>query len=100
MVLDPRSSRTSPTAASRSSTRPTDISNVVLTFVGRDANSHNLDDLAAMEAQLMKVRPYIRYFHSSQVHQRPRERADLRSAGLERRRVHRARPRARGGQRA
>jgi len=45
---------------------PTDISNTVLTFIGRDANSHNLDDLAAMEAQLMKVRPYIRYFHSSQ----------------------------------
>ena len=45
---------------------PTDISNVVLTFIGKDANSHNLDDLAQMEATLTKVRPYIRYFHSSQ----------------------------------
>jgi putrescine transport system substrate-binding protein len=45
---------------------PTDISNVVLSFIGKDPNGHNVDELAAMEATLAKVRPYIRYFHSSQ----------------------------------
>ena len=36
------------------------------TFLGVDPSSERLEDLNAAEALFMKVRPYIRYFHSSQ----------------------------------
>ena len=45
---------------------PTDISNVVLAYLGLDPNATDLNSLAAMEKALLAVRPYIRYFHSSQ----------------------------------
>jgi putrescine transport system substrate-binding protein len=35
-------------------------------YLGLDANSHRPEDLAAAEALLTSVRPYVRYFHSSQ----------------------------------
>jgi putrescine transport system substrate-binding protein len=35
-------------------------------YLGRDANLQKLDDLAAAEAVVTAVRPYVRYFHSSQ----------------------------------
>jgi putrescine transport system substrate-binding protein len=45
---------------------PTDVSDVVLSYLGLDPNGNDPDEIAAVEAALMKVRPYIRYFHSSQ----------------------------------
>jgi putrescine transport system substrate-binding protein len=39
---------------------------LALNFMGKDPNSTNADDLAAAEALLTSVRPYIKYFHSSQ----------------------------------
>jgi len=35
-------------------------------YLGHDPNSENLDELGAAEALITKVRPYIRYFNSSQ----------------------------------
>jgi len=35
-------------------------------YLGVDANSQRLEDQAAAEALLTRVRPYVRYFHSSQ----------------------------------
>jgi putrescine transport system substrate-binding protein len=45
---------------------PEDIFTVARIYLGIDANSQKLEDLAAAEALVRKARPYIRYFHSSQ----------------------------------
>ena len=45
---------------------PSDVVSTVLIYLGRDPNSERLEDLAAAEEVLTKIRPYIRYFHSSQ----------------------------------
>ncbi len=44
----------------------TDVFESALIYLGRDPNSETADDLAAAEALLTKVRPYVRYFHASQ----------------------------------
>jgi putrescine transport system substrate-binding protein len=45
---------------------PTEVFSAALIYLGRDPNSTEPADLAAATAMLQKVRPYIRYFHSSQ----------------------------------
>jgi len=44
---------------------PTDIFASVSLYKGLDPNSEKPQDLAIVEATLMKVRPYVKYFHSS-----------------------------------
>lgn len=46
---------------------PTDAIPAVLQYLGRDPNSLAPADIAAAEAQLRKVRPYVRYFSSSRM---------------------------------
>jgi putrescine transport system substrate-binding protein len=46
---------------------PTDVIPVVLQYLGRDPNSFKPEDIAAAEAQLKKVRPYVRYFSSARM---------------------------------
>jgi putrescine transport system substrate-binding protein len=45
---------------------PEDVSISAKIFLGREPNSESPEDLADVENLLNKVRPYIRYFHSSQ----------------------------------
>ena len=45
---------------------PEDVFDSVRIFQGHDPNSEKPEDLAEAEALLMKVRPYVRYFSSSQ----------------------------------
>jgi putrescine transport system substrate-binding protein len=45
---------------------PTEVISAALIYLGKDPNSTEADDLAAATELLRKVRPYIRYFHSSQ----------------------------------
>lgn len=45
---------------------PADMFQLGFIYLGLDANSHRPEDLAAAEALLTHVRPYVRYFHSSQ----------------------------------
>ncbi len=45
---------------------PSEVIDSVLIYLGRDPNSEKAEDLAAAEAQLMKVRDHVKYFHSSQ----------------------------------
>jgi putrescine transport system substrate-binding protein len=45
---------------------PTDIYGSVAIYRGLDPNSEKLEDLAVVEDALMKIRPYVKYFHSSQ----------------------------------
>lgn len=46
---------------------PTDIYPMVLAYLGRDPNAVDDASLAAAEAQLMLVRPYIRYFSNQKL---------------------------------
>ncbi len=45
---------------------PTEVFGAALTYLGKDPNSEDPNDLEAAEALLAKVRPFIRYIHSSQ----------------------------------
>jgi putrescine transport system substrate-binding protein len=45
---------------------PADVFQLAFIYLGLDANSHRPEDVAAAEALLTRVRPYVRYFHSSQ----------------------------------
>lgn len=45
---------------------PVEMTAIALNYLGLDPNSEDADDLAAAEALYTSVRPYIRYFHSSQ----------------------------------
>ena len=45
---------------------PTEVFSSVMTYIGRDPNSQKKEDVDAFEKFMMKVRPYIKYFHSSQ----------------------------------
>ncbi len=44
---------------------PTDVFGSIAISLGLDPNSEKPEDLKAFEDAMMKVRPYIRYFHSS-----------------------------------
>jgi putrescine transport system substrate-binding protein len=46
---------------------PTDLIPMVLAYLGRDPNAVDDESLAAAEAQLDKVRPYIRYFSNQKM---------------------------------
>ncbi|HEX2138876.1 MAG TPA: extracellular solute-binding protein, partial [Woeseiaceae bacterium] len=46
---------------------PTDVIPMVLAYLGRDPNAVDPESLAAAEAQLERVRPYIRYFSSTKM---------------------------------
>lgn len=45
---------------------PADMVRLVLTYLGREPNSQKPEDLAAAEATLLKVRPYVRNINSSE----------------------------------
>jgi putrescine transport system substrate-binding protein len=45
---------------------PAEMMRAVLNYLGRDPNSQKPEDLAAAEATLMKIRPYIRNINSSE----------------------------------
>lgn len=45
---------------------PTEVVSAAMNYLELDPNSQKAEDLKAAEDLLMKVRPYIRYFHSSQ----------------------------------
>ena len=46
---------------------PTDLFPMVLAYLGRDPNAVDDESLAAAEAQIKKVRPYIRYFSNQKM---------------------------------
>ena len=45
---------------------PADMFQLAFIYLGLDTNSHRPEDRAAAEELLMRVRPYVRYLHSSQ----------------------------------
>jgi putrescine transport system substrate-binding protein len=45
---------------------PTEVFDSMLIYLGKDPNGQNEENLKLAEEAMMKVRPYVRYFHSSQ----------------------------------
>jgi putrescine transport system substrate-binding protein len=45
---------------------PAEVIRAVLSYLGRDPNSQKAEDLAAAEATLLKIRPYVRSINSSE----------------------------------
>ena len=45
---------------------PTEVFSNLMAYLGRDPNSESPEDIALFEEHMLKVRPYIKYFHSSQ----------------------------------
>lgn len=46
---------------------PTDVFPMVLAYLGRDPNAVDAENIAAAEAQLKKIRPYVRYFSNTKL---------------------------------
>jgi putrescine transport system substrate-binding protein len=46
---------------------PTDVFPMVLSYLGRDPNAVDAENIAAAEAQLDLIRPYVRYFSSTKM---------------------------------
>ena len=45
---------------------PTEVFTNLMGYLGRDPNSEKSEDVRLFEQHMLKVRPYIKYFHSSQ----------------------------------
>jgi putrescine transport system substrate-binding protein len=45
---------------------PSEVVGIALNYLGLDANSESQDDLAKAEALITSIKPYVRYFNSSQ----------------------------------
>lgn len=45
---------------------PSEVMSSVLKYLGKDPNSESVDDLKAATDLMLSIRPYVRYFHSSQ----------------------------------
>jgi putrescine transport system substrate-binding protein len=66
MVFDPAVARTIAKCGISVLDSPAEMVRVVLSYLGRDPNSQKPEDLAAAEATLTKIRPYIRNINSSE----------------------------------
>ena len=93
----PRSRPSSRTAASMMLDASDDMIAAALNYLGLDPNSKDQADLEKAQDVLMKVRPYVRKFHSSGGHQRAGQRRHLPRHDLLGRRRHR-RHACRGGE--
>lgn len=45
---------------------PTEVFGIVMSYLGKDPYSNDVKDVELFEEHMLKVRPYIKYFHSSQ----------------------------------
>jgi putrescine transport system substrate-binding protein len=66
MVFDPAVAGTIAKCGISVLDSPAEMLRVVLSFLGRDPNSQKPEDLAAGEAALTKIRPYVRNINSSE----------------------------------
>jgi putrescine transport system substrate-binding protein len=65
LILDPANAKKLQKCGITMLDAPSEVVDSVLIYLGKDPNSESTEDLKAAEAVLMKVRPYIKYFHSS-----------------------------------
>jgi putrescine transport system substrate-binding protein len=66
MIFDPAVAETLAPCGITLLDAPTEVVQAGLQYLGRDPNSERQEDLDAVVEMILKVRPYIRYFHSSQ----------------------------------
>jgi putrescine transport system substrate-binding protein len=65
LILDPANAKKLAKCGITMLDAPSEVVDSVLISLGKDPNSESTEDLKAAEDVLMKVRPYIKYFHSS-----------------------------------
>ncbi|MFO0335700.1 MAG: polyamine ABC transporter substrate-binding protein [Pseudomonadota bacterium] len=65
-ILDPANAKKLQSCGIALLDAPTEMVDSVLIALGRDPNSEKEEDLKAAEDALLKIRPFVRYFHSSQ----------------------------------
>jgi putrescine transport system substrate-binding protein len=65
-IFDPENARKLQSCGLTLLDAPGEIIDSALIYLGRDPNSESAEDLAAAEELLMKIRPFVRYLHSSQ----------------------------------
>jgi putrescine transport system substrate-binding protein len=65
LILDPANAKKLRKCGITMLDAPSEIVDSVLIYLGKDPNTENPDDLKAAVDVLQKVRPYIKYFHSS-----------------------------------
>jgi putrescine transport system substrate-binding protein len=66
LVLDPQYASKFESCGISILDSPAEIRSSVLMYLGKDANSLDAEDLKLVEAQLLKIRPYVRKINSSQ----------------------------------
>ncbi len=66
LVLDPQYASKFESCGISILDSPAEIRSSVLIYLGKDANSLDAEDLKLVEAQLLKIRPYVRKINSSQ----------------------------------
>jgi putrescine transport system substrate-binding protein len=66
MIFDPENAKKLQSCGLTLLDAPGEVIDSALIFLGRDPNSETPEDLAAAEELLMKIRPFVRYLHSSQ----------------------------------
>jgi putrescine transport system substrate-binding protein len=66
LVLDPQYASKFESCGISILDSPAEIRSSVLIYLGKDANSLDSEDLKLVEAQLLKIRPYVRKINSSQ----------------------------------
>jgi putrescine transport system substrate-binding protein len=66
MIFDPENAKKLQACGLTLLDAPGEVIDSALIFLGRDPNSEAPEDLAAAEELLMKIRPFVRYLHSSQ----------------------------------
>ena len=81
-ILDPKNAAKLAKCGITMLDSPTDVFASVAIYKGLDPNSEKPEDLAVVEETLTKIRPYIKYFHSSSyINDLPPARSAWRSAG-------------------
>ncbi|MCW4113559.1 polyamine ABC transporter substrate-binding protein [Aurantimonas sp. MSK8Z-1] len=66
LVLDPKNAEKLASCGIDILDSPSDIMSMTLNYLGLDPNSTNPDDIQKAEDALLKIRPYVRKFHSSE----------------------------------
>jgi putrescine transport system substrate-binding protein len=66
MVFDPAIAKNFKSCGIAVLDSPSEMTDMVLAYLGKDPNSQSPEDLKLVEETLMKIRPFVKYIHSSQ----------------------------------
>lgn len=66
LLLDPATAETLQACGLSILDAPTEVFGIVMAYLGKDPLSNELSDVELFEEHMLELRPFIRYFHSSQ----------------------------------